>query len=646
MNRHLPLTAGILLLAQLHTHRLPAQEQLPPHEYEVHPELLNPDAFEQPTGVLAGPAQAILDRRIQPSMLGVQEEDRADLRYLGKVNPVPSAVDSLKRILNEATEHLGWREGMPLPEPVDPKASSPSVGFSFDANTMTTVTPPDNGLAINDQDVLVSVNNGGLRMYRYDGTLLADHTWHGFTGFAQCFDPRVIYDAEADRFVITVLSGTHSSTSRLLLLLSSSIDPMAPWHMYDFPASQLTQHIGSGNWMDFPAVGLSDKDLFVSVNLFSNNNDIFQRSVIFQVPHGPAYAGGAFTYLIWSVPTSPFSGYHVTPAPNGWSGRFGTGQYFVESRHAGGGQLRVLRITDHSNGSPQLTQQLVNVTGYSLPADAHQPGSIKRLKVNSCAMQNVFHLDGHLHGVLTTASNASIAKVRYIRIRLSNMSTFSTTFHSSAENSLAYPCVMPYSNYAQGGPDRNVIVGMLSSNATTMYPSIRVVNCDDAGTWSNSVTVKAGQGHIAYTTNSTQRWGDYIGMCREHTASDEPRVWIAGAYGTSSHVYRTRIAQIGAMGSMTGLDDLPHEEPLTEAHVHPNPASERAVFEFIVEEARPTQVILLDPHGRMVRDVFAGLPRAGRNQIAFDVSDLPAGLYLICSLMDGAVQHSERIVVQ
>ncbi|HMQ75288.1 MAG TPA: hypothetical protein PKE21_05825 [Flavobacteriales bacterium] len=563
------------------------------------------------------------------------------LQFLGGINPKDAVLDSIKRVKNALTADEGAMDRR-SDDPGGAKAGTPDLGYSFDSNTQSYSWPMDNSLAISDQDVIVAASNGGVMIHRYDGTLLASYTWTQFAG-EPCFDPRVFYDAVDNRFVMVALHGNTPATSKLKVLFSSSIDPLQPWHMYDITAASVSNHIGSGKWFDYPTLGLSEDEVFVSVDV---RNSGFVENVVFQMDHSDGYAGSMMNWVIWTgISNSPFATYHLTAAPNGWSGRMSKGQYFVLSSSSGGSSVRVFRITEKIGNNPVMNSWTVGTASYAAPADAHMPGTAKRLDIGSCAVRGAYYLSGYLHMVFSTENSASVGKIRYVRVATSGMTAQSSTFHSSADNYLAYPTVIPYNNADHGGPNSNAIIGFLVSNNTNKYPSISVVNCDESMTWSGSVGVRSGTTYIEYTTDNVQRWGDYIGMCREHSVADEPRVWIAGAYAVSGHVYRARIAQVG-LGSVTGVDEPTTNTPFAEGALFPNPAHGPVTLDVVFDADEPLVVELVAMDGTRVRTIYQGIPRSGRNRITFDSSDVAPGLYMVVARTSSTVLGSLRFIAQ
>jgi glycosidase len=64
-------------------------------------------------------------------------------------------------------------------------------------------------------------------------------------------------------------------------------------------------------------------------------------------------------------------------------------------------------------------------------------------------------------------------------------------------------------------------------------------------------------------------------------------------------------------------------------HVWPNPTSERIQFTYDLPESGTATVGLYDLSGRQVRTIPAGFQDMGLHQMAFDMSDLPAGNYIL-----------------
>ena len=77
--------------------------------------------------------------------------------------------------------------------------------------------------------------------------------------------------------------------------------------------------------------------------------------------------------------------------------------------------------------------------------------------------------------------------------------------------------------------------------------------------------------------------------------------------------------------------------------VFPNPATDIATLEFQGDEASDLMVVLLDPTGRMVKELFSGSIGVGNNTIPLDLSTVSDGYYLV-HVSDGLTRRSIGIV--
>lgn len=78
--------------------------------------------------------------------------------------------------------------------------------------------------------------------------------------------------------------------------------------------------------------------------------------------------------------------------------------------------------------------------------------------------------------------------------------------------------------------------------------------------------------------------------------------------------------------------------------VYPNPAGTEATATFVL--ARPGEITLelFDAGGRKVRNIVQSGSRAGTQQVAVNVEDLPAGLYMLRITSGNAIRTAPVIV--
>ena len=125
---------------------------------------------------------------------------------------------------------------------------APYVFSEFNGFSDGAYTPPDDNIAVSTAGYVVSVTNSiyrifapnsstQLKSYDFDGALKS--TFPSITGVY--YDPRVIYDAESDRFVIVVFNGISSTTSSIVVLFSKTNNPTDGWNAYSFSGDMFSK---------------------------------------------------------------------------------------------------------------------------------------------------------------------------------------------------------------------------------------------------------------------------------------------------------------------------------------------------------------------------------------------------------------------
>ena len=144
----------------------------------------------------------------------------------------------------------------------------PVVGTNYEANWTVNQTPTDNTIAISNGGWVVTANNDGIEVYNSANQLAYFDFWTDFvsdpTLTGSLYDPKVIYDSESDRCILILLHSSDPSTSKVLVCFSQSNDPSQGWWLYQLNGNVLN----NGTWFDYPNVGVSNSDVFVSGNLY------------------------------------------------------------------------------------------------------------------------------------------------------------------------------------------------------------------------------------------------------------------------------------------------------------------------------------------------------------------------------------------
>ena len=146
----------------------------------------------------------------------------------------------------------------------------PGVGSGFSGFTVTGA-PSDVNLAVGPNDVVQAVNTSYAVFSKAGSVILGPVAFSTlFSGFSSCTrtfysDPIVLYDRQADRWVLAILGydSTSSGPYYHCIAVSTSGDPTGSYTRYSF--------ISNTNLPDYPKMGVWPDAYYVTYNLFSGN---------------------------------------------------------------------------------------------------------------------------------------------------------------------------------------------------------------------------------------------------------------------------------------------------------------------------------------------------------------------------------------
>ncbi len=521
--------------------------------------------------------------------------------------------------------------------------STPKLGVNFEANWMLLGTPADNTLAVSNGGYVVTANNDGIEYYNESGTFLNSVFWYDFFNdpnlTASIYDPKVIYDSGADRFILIVLHGSTASTSKVIVCFSKSNNPMNGWWSYQLTGNPLNNNC----WFDYPNLGITNNEIFVTGNLFSSSSNTFNQAVVFQIQKNPGYTGSTINWQYWkNLDNTTINAFALVPASNGLQGNVGPDMYLVSTRSGGSDKMKLWHITNEMDNSPQMTYNLISTASYSPSGDAFQYGTNDRLDNGDCRIQNAFYTDGIIHFVFHTDIGEGWNGIRYNRLTVSNLNILSSSYGLQGSYDYSYPAVAPFTTSAS---DKSVMIAFQRSSSTS-YPETRVVNCDNNFEWSSSTLVKAGETYVDVLTSTDERWGDYTGISRKHN-SQTPSVWLAGSYGANVvseatyNTWKTWVSEVHGTPA-TAIDETRvQSKPL----VYPNPAYDLINIQFTTEQKEATSIEIIDLQGKRVKLLYQDTPKPGENNLRFNKGVLPAGTYFVIIKTASKVLKNEKLVI-
>lgn len=459
----------------------------------------------------------------------------------------------------------------------DLKAENPIKGESFymarpyvpvldSAYAVTGGTPLDNTIAVSNGGILMASIN--TKIYAHD--LNADtamlnvggsENTLGFSFFASKegittdspFDPKLIYDPNRDRFVLVFVSGRDENNSKLIVCFSSSNNPADPWHIYELPGNPRD----TNNWSDYPALSITDKDLFLTINMIIPNVSWqvgFDGSIIWQMDLDQAFAGDTATQVTWWDDIKFGDQYirNLNPILYGVEPD-SSNAFFVSNRNFDllNDSIFLLEITNSiESGQAQLKIQQGELDlPYGMPpngrqADTDTTDASTGLQTNDARWLGGFILEDRIQFVGNSINhqngNASIYHGTIADV-YSDQPVFKGKMISDDKLDYGYP------NIVFTGTQTCEQQAIIAFDHTSMddFPGVSAVYYSNEGLYSDVIKLKKGIGIIdnpPLQNDPYERWGDYFGLQRIY--NQPGTVWSAGMWGLNSTRSATWLAEI------------------------------------------------------------------------------------------------------
>lgn len=523
------------------------------------------------------------------------------------------------------------------------------------SNSFDNRTPMDNHIAVANNGLVISVVNTNIRIYNENDSLLQSRIMSpGFFDDASLtstiFDPRIIYDPQNDRFILVVLHGSSAATSKVLVCFSKSNTPhIEGWNVYKLNGDAFA----NGLWFDYPNIGISNEELFITGNLFREvgSNDDFENSTIFQINKNDGFSGAAnLRMLVWGGPTVnssiknsdgaiPFT---LVPVSYGKQGGYGPGIFIISTASNQGNAVYVHEITTTLENNPKLLASKSSIPDYQRinGKSAVQQGTNVVLNSGDSRMQSGFFMDGIIHCVFSVSVNFFSA-INYVRIDAENLVARNRVFYSDGVD-LSYPAVASFSN-----DSINLSVGIVYTFCNTVnYPGIAFVVCDHNMDFSEPLMVKEGEFFNNFLPNSgVARWGDYSGIAKKYNAP-QPQLWVSGSFGK-----RIGLSQNGVWNNFNALlstKDFVFPQGTSVAIAFPNPIQklETASVLLNLKTSASVEIKLYDQTGKLVKIILQENLLKGNTLVTFSVNDFSSGIYFLVIFENNKKVETQKIIVR
>ncbi|RYZ53904.1 MAG: T9SS type A sorting domain-containing protein [Sphingobacteriales bacterium] len=492
--------------------------------------------------------------------------------------------------------------------------------------------PPDNYMAISKGNKSVSVMNSNIAVHNgLTGQMLYRKSLKSFSSAAGLnnifydyrYDPKIIYDPGADRYICVMLNGT-DDRNFIVLAFSKTNDPAGLWNFYKLYGN----YSADTTWFDYPSIAITEKEFFLTGNkikFYQSWQAGFSQSLIYQINKQSGYDGASsLTYQIWD--SIGFNGVNIRnlfPVKGGGAIN-GPEQYFLSNRNfdVQNDTVFLIKLPDtigSSNTSLTLTP-LVSSLPYGVPPQGRQPDTSAELATNDGRILGAYREGNQIQFVSTTVHPASGSSGVYHGI----ISDFATTpsvqanYFSIDSLDFGYPNISFAGNYS--GVNHSII--SFEYTGPQDFPGMGAIY-QDGSQFSDMLVVKSGDSSIKQLGSKSQRWGDYTGS--QPDWNQIGAVWIEGIFGNKHMDYGNYMAKLVSpfYSSVSGSPSV------SDASVFPNPASHFLRFEFQLAKDEGVIFGIYDMQGRLVDNILESKCKAGRNRIEFNTARLAPGTYLL-----------------
>ncbi|MDX1663912.1 MAG: hypothetical protein R3272_08970 [Candidatus Promineifilaceae bacterium] len=479
-------------------------------------------------------------------------------------------IDLENEMLGSPAEMAALREAAlalpPQPEaahagPRAPQAL-PERGVHFDAIPYPQsggFTPPDPEMAAGPAHLIAAVNVA-FQIYDKAGqpltaaTSFADLFATDTSGriSSNCklngpFDPNVLYDEAADRFIL----GIDGDGASYCMAVSRSGDPTQGWYLYEFPTN-VSEH-----FFDFPHAGVGRDAIYVGANMFSGSS--LAEGRVWAFDKSALYAGQPASFV------SRSTGLNDTPQPLKLHGfQQGTwpaaGPHYVLTSAGFNGRTYALYTWDDPFGRNEFRSVAVlDIAAAHGVAVGHPVNNLQkdggRYRANDYRALDFEYRDGYGWTTMTVACNpgaGTVNCVQWAQIELARARiTQAGIFASNGD----------YRSFPDLAANRcgDMVVGYTKSNSAS-YPGVWAAgrsSGDAAGTLAGEIELKAGE--VPYqgfdgdgSDNDPYRWGDYTGMTID---PDGATFWYLGQY-SRDHSESTKWGTYISAMTMPGCFEL------------------------------------------------------------------------------------------
>ena len=533
-----------------------------------------------------------------------------------------------------------------------PKNSSVdlNIEYGFEGNLYNNKVPNDNTLAISDEGLMIAGINSSYIVYDKSNDTISKRTTlnsmtFSFTNllFLKKYDPKFIYDPNEDRFIMVFLVGNNPVNNHICVAFSSTNDPLDDWNVYMLVGDALD----TNHWTDYPAISITDDDLFITGNLLLHNvswQEGFYQSLIWQIDKDQGYNGNdTLTFNLWSdIKDDSIYVRNIHPIRGARELQSGD-QYLLSNKNFSteSDTLYLIHIANsHASDSATISMSRISLNDHYFLSPNGRQYNGKELATNDSRV---------LGGIIDKEW------IQYVQHSMDTSTGSCAIYHGTIYNYEKNPYVesnilsdsiidFGYPNIASTGINPNEPECVIGFDYTSPIDTngLACIYMDNNYNYSPMKKLNTGDRAIDRLSGNIDRWGDYSGIQRKY---NEPcKVWLSGMYGKIS----TNGSWISSVSvSDTCREPLPHlflEPSFRDGSLFPNPAVEMVNYDFTTLESNNLLIQLWSLEGKLITVLYDDFVNEGPNRLSFNISSLNIGAYLLTISKNGEIIHRKKLI--
>jgi hypothetical protein len=405
--------------------------------------------------------------------------------------------------------------------------------------------PPDCAGAVGPDHLMTALNTE-IKIQNKNGDSLSQVSLDGFfspiTGANEVFDPKLLYDKIAGRWIITAVAHSNSPSCLLLIAISEGNNPLGAWKGFSYKVDSTSKM-----WFDYPSLGMNMDWIVVSGNMYNVELDGSAAALKKQTirPHSKIYVfdrkllyAGESDVSVFDLPSD--AGFTITPSVS-FSDTTSI-LYLISmlnSNYQGKAYLQLYTISRSADGPHFFRSKFtpnVNITWSDISKNSQddfgpQKSVAELVNNGDSRIQNAVFRDGSLwctHTVFLPTNRPTHSAVAWWQINPLNgrVSQFGKIEDRTARFFYAFPSIAI-------NKDTDVVIGYASfSNSQFVSSNFSFRSKrDPANTMNASLTFKKGVSkYFKKFGGAKNRWGDYTTTCVD---TDDTTFWTLQEYAES-----------------------------------------------------------------------------------------------------------------